>query len=62
MVLQYAKGESLKMKNGKRPNRTQKEVIKSSGLNPENWLITKNLPNKMHLVNRESGKERIIAC
>jgi hypothetical protein len=45
------------MKNGKRPNRTQKEVIKSSGLNPENWLITKNLLNKMHLVNRDPAKK-----
>jgi hypothetical protein len=50
------------MKNGKRPNHSQKEVIRSRGLNPENWLITKNLPNNLHLVNRESGKERIIAC
>jgi hypothetical protein len=50
------------MKNGKRPNRSQKEVIRSSGLYPENWLIIKNLPNKLHLVNRESGKAKIIAC
>jgi hypothetical protein len=50
------------MKNGKRPNRSQKEIIRSSGLNPENWLITKNLPEKMHLLNRETGKTRIIAC
>lgn len=29
------------MKNGKKPTRRQKGIIKLSGLNPENWLIYK---------------------
>jgi hypothetical protein len=48
------------MKNDKRPNRSQKEAIKFSGLNPENWLITKNLPGEMHVVHRETGTKRIL--
>jgi hypothetical protein len=48
------------MKKGKRPNRSQKEVIRPSGLNPENWLITKNLPGEMHVVHRETRTKRIL--
>ncbi|MGA4718837.1 DUF6906 family protein [Fictibacillus nanhaiensis] len=50
------------MKNGKRPNRSQKDIIKFNGLNPDNWLITKNLPEEMHLVHRETGSKKIIGC
>ncbi|MGC4378292.1 hypothetical protein WD019_15390 [Fictibacillus sp. Mic-4] len=48
------------MKNGKRPTKRQKEHIKAMGLNPENWLIIKNLHNEMHLVHRETGSKRIV--
>ncbi|HJV46613.1 MAG TPA: hypothetical protein VJ824_12940 [Bacillota bacterium] len=48
------------MKNGKKPSRKQKEAIKFARLNPENWLITKALSDKLHLVHRESGRERVI--
>jgi hypothetical protein len=46
------------MKQGKRPTRKQKLVLKAARLNPENWLVTKNLQGELHLVHRESGKER----
>ncbi|WP_299090392.1 hypothetical protein [uncultured Metabacillus sp.] len=51
------------MKQGKRPTRAQKKVLIKAGLNPNNWLIEKNLQhvNELHLIHRESGKLRIIA-
>lgn len=48
------------MKHGRRPTRTQKMVIKAAGLNPNNWLIVKNLSDRMHLVHRETGNERVV--
>lgn len=48
------------MKNGKRLKKNQKIKVKEAGLNPENWLIVKNLHNEMHLVHRVSGRIRII--
>ncbi|MFC0188209.1 DUF6906 family protein [Fictibacillus aquaticus] len=32
------------------------------GLNPNNWLITKNVSGQVHLVNRTSGKQRIVTA
>ncbi|MCP1355437.1 DUF6906 family protein [Aneurinibacillus migulanus] len=46
------------MKNGKRPTRKQKLAMKAVRLNPENWLVTKNLPGELHLVHRETNRER----
>ncbi|MED0759001.1 hypothetical protein P4S93_09795 [Aneurinibacillus thermoaerophilus] len=48
------------MKNGKRPTRKQKQAIQCARLNPANWLVTKSLPDKLFIVHRESGRERII--
>lgn len=48
------------MKNGKRPSRNQRRLIVHAGLNPNNWLIIKNLPEEMHLVHRETGTQRVI--
>lgn len=48
------------MKQGKKPNRKQKEAIKEAGLNPENWLVTKSLPQEIHIVHCTSNKPRII--
>jgi len=44
------------MKQGKRLTRKQKIVLKDNGLNPDNWLAIKNLPQVLHVVNKESGK------
>lgn len=43
------------MKHGKRLTRKQKELIQDLGLNPNNWLLVKNLPDKLVLVHREKG-------
>lgn len=40
------------MKNGKRPTRLQKILIKSSGLVPENWLVVKDLKESLEIVSR----------
>lgn len=48
------------MKNGKKPTRRQKLAIKAVGLNPKNWLVIKNLQDKLHIVHRETGRQREI--
>ncbi|WP_339063592.1 DUF6906 family protein [Tepidibacillus marianensis] len=48
------------MKNGKKPTVKQMKLIKSSGLNTDNWLVTKNLSDALHIVHRVSGNERVI--
>ncbi|HHV63852.1 MAG TPA: hypothetical protein GXX46_02060 [Peptococcaceae bacterium] len=47
-------------KNGKRPTRKQKELLASCRLNPENWLIRKNLPDSIEIVHRVTGRARVI--
>lgn len=48
------------MKNGKTPTKKQKIAIKSSGLNPENWLIFKKDHNALYLVHRETGTTKTV--
>ncbi|MBC1979826.1 hypothetical protein IBB71_02525 [Listeria welshimeri] len=48
------------MKNGKKLTRNQATMIKSNGLNPENWLVVKNLNDRMEIVNRETGNKKVI--
>lgn len=48
------------MKHGKRPTLKQKAIIKNAGYNPNNWLVTKNLANEIHLVHRSTSRERKI--
>ncbi|EOA3903591.1 hypothetical protein ACE41A_08815 [Bacillus cytotoxicus] len=48
------------MKSGKKPTKRQKVQIKSYGLNPENWLIYKNLDEELHLVHRYTNTTRVI--
>lgn len=48
------------MKHGKRPSKKQKIFIKSWGLIPENWLVTKDTPDRMELVHRHDDKNRRI--
>ncbi|MCD8347924.1 MAG: hypothetical protein LUD16_08270 [Lachnospiraceae bacterium] len=48
------------MKNGKKPTREHMEIMKKHGLNPENWLVVKNLPDSLLVVSRmslHSGKK-----
>jgi hypothetical protein len=48
----------ISMKNGKRPTRRQKADIEAFGLNPLNWLVSKDSPKEFLVVNRTSGKKR----
>ncbi|MBP3038093.1 hypothetical protein J9303_01040 [Bacillaceae bacterium Marseille-Q3522] len=48
------------MKHGKRPTRHQKRNILSIGLNPNNWLVAKNLTDVLYLEHRETGRIKII--
>ncbi|KJS85137.1 MAG: hypothetical protein JM58_09160 [Peptococcaceae bacterium BICA1-8] len=48
------------MKNGKSPTRKQRQQIQKKGLNPLNWLISKNLPQELHLVHRHTNKARVL--
>ena len=45
------------MKNGKRLTRAQKIMLSAEGLNPENYLVVKDFPLSMTLLNRETGKK-----
>ncbi|NJJ37856.1 DUF6906 family protein [Paenibacillus apii] len=46
------------MKQGKRPTRRQKSEIKAAGLNVENWLVERDTPDSLIVINRHSGKTR----
>lgn len=48
------------MKHGKNPTANQRKFIKSWGLVPENWLVTKDTPDRMELVHRHDDKNRRI--
>lgn len=50
------------MKQGKKPTREQSKLISNyqygkGSLNPANWLVNKNLSDKLIIVNRKSGKK-----
>lgn len=47
------------MKHGLRPTRKQKQVIKDNRLNPDNWLVTKNLQCELYLVHRYTKSTRV---
>ena len=49
------------VKQGKRPNNKQRTAIEAAGLNPVNWLVTKNLQNELHIVHRDSKNQRVIS-
>lgn len=40
------------MKNGKRPTLQQKLIMKSHGLQPDNWLVVKNTTEHLEVVSR----------
>ncbi|MEK3684896.1 DUF6906 family protein [Paenibacillus sp. FSL R10-2736] len=47
------------MKQGKRPTRRQKETIRASRLNPDNWLVERETPAELVLIARVSvGKTK----
>lgn len=46
------------MKHGKKPTVKQKMLLKSYGLNPENWLICKNCEQWLVIEHRHTGTLR----
>ncbi|UOQ85670.1 DUF6906 family protein [Gracilibacillus salinarum] len=48
------------MKHGRRPTRKHKEVLVAENLNPKNWLIVKNLDDRLEVVHKETGNIKII--
>lgn len=49
------------MKQGKRPTRRQKTLIRSFNLNPANWLVERESPSHMSIVHRTSGNLKSLA-
>lgn len=43
------------MKHGKVPTVAQKKLIKANRLNPDNWLVVKNLPYVLMLIHRNTS-------
>ena len=53
------------MKQGKKPTREQSKLIAKCPcgkgyLNPANWLVVKNLNDKLIIVSRKSGKKTTV--
>lgn len=50
------------MKQGKKPTRNQSKALIEAGVNPKDWLITKNLKQvgSLVLVHRDTNQERVI--
>lgn len=49
------------MKNPKRPTRRQKEQIEQRKLNPENWFVERDTVGELVLINKQTGKQRILS-
>lgn len=43
------------MKHGRNLTLKQKEILQTVGLNPSNWLLVKNLPDKLVILHRKKG-------
>lgn len=48
------------MKNGKRPTKSQKKLLSSLGIQPDDWLISKNTSTETVVVHRLTGCTRTI--
>lgn len=48
------------MKNGKRLSRDQKIMLTEAGKNPADYLIVKDLPGEMTLLNRKTGEQETL--
>lgn len=49
------KNRSDRMKQGKRPVRKEKELLKSHRLNAKNWLVERRLKSSVIFLHKESG-------
>lgn len=45
------------MKHGRLPTKKQKIMMRSHGLNPDNWLVVKDLLDTIEVVNRLTLKK-----
>jgi len=45
------------LKNGRRLTREQKIMLSEAGKNPADYLIVKDLPGEMTLLNRKNGEK-----
>lgn len=48
------------MKNGKNPTLKQKQAIAAMNLTPDNWLVYKVEPGRLHIVHRFAGSVKSI--
>lgn len=46
------------MKHLKKPTREQKKLIQQKRLNPADWMVERDTPEKMELVHRHSDRTR----
>lgn len=49
-----------KVKNGKRPTRRQKEAIRESGMDPDDWYVFKVEHDRLHIVHRSGKTKKVI--
>ena len=54
---QKDKEGETRVKNGKVPTLEQKKLMKMHGLNPDDWLVVKNLADAITVVSRASLKK-----
>lgn len=55
--IQNKKG-GIYLKNGKNPTREQRKLMEEFGLNSKDWLVVKNTPTELVVVNRNSNEEQ----
>lgn len=48
------------MKHGLKPTRRQKLAMLEAGVNFKNWLVVKNIDDKLLIVHRETGTTKTI--
>ena len=44
----------------KKPTLEQKKLISKKGLEPKDWLVLRDMPNRMILVHRSGGESRVV--
>ena len=49
------------MKQGKRPTREQKIILKRFGFEPSDWLVCKNTSTELVIACRHTGQHRTIS-
>lgn len=48
------------MQHGKKPTKNQKIFIKEKNLNPDNWLVERDTPTEMVIINRQSKNPKTL--